>query len=127
MATVTSFHYEDEEDSLKSTPPSSNGARQRGLLQNSEQVFQNDRNCSLVANSQHSRVLCYADDARSLCAQIKALVNSDPQACHQQIEILSRSRVERPKERTGDGEASALKIRHETPFAACFQGNMSED
>lgn len=23
MATVTSFHYEDEEDSLKSTPPSS--------------------------------------------------------------------------------------------------------
>ncbi|GAA6096034.1 uncharacterized [Tachysurus ichikawai] len=53
--------------------------------------------------------------------QIKELINSDPRACHQPIEILSRSRAERPEERTGDGEASALKIRHENPCRWCVR------
>ncbi|KAK2823121.1 hypothetical protein Q7C36_019721 [Tachysurus vachellii] len=53
--------------------------------------------------------------------QIKELINSDPRACHQPIEILSRSRAERPEERTGDGEASALKIRHKNPCRWCVR------
>lgn len=85
------------------------------------------KNCSSFAISQRSRVLCYADDARSLCAQIKELINSDPQACHQPIEILSRSRAKRPGERARDTKASALKIRHETPVASAFECSLTGD
>lgn len=69
------------------------------MLQNSDCFPEITKTAAPLAISQRSRVLCYADDARSLWAQIKELVNSDPQACHQPIEMLSRSRAERPGER----------------------------
>lgn len=106
---------------------SSNYAKQECLLQSSNSFLKWQKTCSSFAISQHSRVLCYADDARSLCAQIKELINSDPQACHQPIEILSRSWAERPGESARDTKASALKIRHETPAAAAFKCSLTGD
>lgn len=113
-----------EEGALTSTPDIAHvvqSMQSRNAFCETATVFRNDKNCSSFAISQCSRVLCYADDAHSLCAQIKELVRSDPRACHQPIEILSRSQAERPGERARAAKASALKIRHETPRRICVR------
>lgn len=117
------------EGALKSTPDiKACSSNCRKACCKTATVFWNyKKKGSSFAISQRSRVLCYADDAHLLCAQIKELVSGDPQACHQPIQILSRSRAERPGECARHTEASALKIRHKTDVASVFKCSLTGD